>query len=83
MALSNGFLLETAFYWNSPLAQGTVPSYNTFDAQVNYRIPQLLTTLKIGATNILNKKYYQYLGGPEVGGFYYFTFVFDTGMKSK
>ncbi len=78
-----GWHYQTAFYWNSPLAQGTVPSYNTVDAQVNYRIPQLLTTLKLGATNILNKKYYQYLGGPEVGGFYYFTIVFDTGMKIK
>ncbi len=78
-----GWHYQTAFYWNSPLAQGTVPSYNTVDAQVNYRIPSLLTTLKIGATNLLNKQYYQYLGGPEVGGFYYFTIVFDTGGKLK
>jgi len=73
-----GWHWQNAFYWNSPLAAGRVPAYSTVDAQVNYRIPELFSTLKLGATNLLNQKYYQYLGGPSVGGFYYFTIVFDT-----
>jgi outer membrane receptor protein involved in Fe transport len=73
-----GWHWQNSFYWNSPLAAGNVPAYSTIDAQVNYRLPNLYTTLKIGATDIFNKRYYQYLGGPTIGGFYYFTIVFDT-----
>lgn len=78
-----GWHWQTAFYWNSPLAAGEVPSYSSIDAQINYRIPKLYSTIKLGGTNIFNKKYYQYLGGPVVGGFYYFTIVFDTNTKQK
>jgi iron complex outermembrane receptor protein len=78
-----GWHWQNSFYWNSPLAVGTVPSYGTIDAQVNYRIPKLLSTVKIGATNIFNTKYYQYIGGPTLGGFYYFTIVFDTNTKHQ
>jgi iron complex outermembrane receptor protein len=78
-----GWHWQNSFYWNSPLAAGTVPSYGTVDAQVNYRIPKLFSTLKLGATDIFNTKYYQYLGGPTIGGFYYFTIVFDTNTGKK
>ncbi|HTI09657.1 MAG TPA: TonB-dependent receptor [Puia sp.] len=78
-----GWHWQNKFYWNSPLAAGTVPSYGTIDAQVNYRIPKLFSTLKLGATDIFNTRYYQYLGGPTVGGFYYFTIVFDTNSGRK
>jgi len=69
---------QDAFYWNSPLATGTVPAYNTVDAQVNYRMPKTYTTIKIGATNILNTYHTQYIGGPSIGGFYYVTLIFDN-----
>jgi len=78
-----GWHWQTKFYWNSPLAQGEVPGYSTIDAQINYRIPKMNTTLKFGATDIFNTRYYQYLGGPTIGGFYYFTIVFDSGVKQK
>jgi iron complex outermembrane recepter protein len=73
-----GWHWQHSFYWNSPLATGIVPAYSTVDAQVNYRFPKLGSTIKIGATNIFNHRYYQYIGGPSVGGFYYATIVFDT-----
>jgi iron complex outermembrane recepter protein len=75
---------QDQFYWNSPLANGTVPAYNTFDGQVNYKVPNINTTIKVGATNIFNKYHTQYIGGPEIGGFYYVTFIFDElGLKKK
>ena len=78
MGFNIGWHWQSRFYWNSPLAQGEVPAYSTIDAQLNYRIPKFFSTVKLGATNIFNHKYYQYLGGPSIGGFYYFTVVFDT-----
>ena len=73
-----GWHWQSAFYWNSPLAAGEVPAYGSLDAQVNYRLPKLFSTIKLGATDLLNQRYYQYLGGPTIGGFYYFTIIFDT-----
>ena len=72
---------QSAFYWNSPLAQGNVPSYGTLDAQVSHSFPKLLSSLKIGATNVFNKRYYQYLGGPVIGGFYYLSIVSQHCLK--
>jgi iron complex outermembrane receptor protein len=78
-----GWHWQTAFYWNSPLATGIVPAYGTIDAQVNYRMPYWYSVLKLGATDIFNKKYYQYIGGPTVGAFYYLTIVFDTNTRKN
>ena len=71
---------QDEFIWQSPLANGTVPSFLTFDAQVNVRFPQLKTTLKIGGTNIFNKRYIEYAAGPTVGGLYYVTLTFDNAL---
>jgi len=76
-----GWHWQSRFYWNSPLAAGEVPAYGSMDAQVNYRIPSLFSTLKLGATDLLNTRYYQYLGGPTIGAFYYFSVVFDTNPR--
>lgn len=74
---------QDAFYWNSPLANGTVNAYSTFDAQVTRRLPELSTTIKIGGSNLLNTYHTQYIGGPSVGGFYYVTIIFDNNFKLK
>ncbi|MDC0303369.1 TonB-dependent receptor, partial [Flavobacteriales bacterium] len=42
-----GFIFE-----GSPQFTGLVPTYDMFDAQVNYRIPNKLITFKLGASNI-------------------------------
>jgi iron complex outermembrane receptor protein len=78
-----GWHWQSGFYWNSPLATGTVPAYATVDAQVNYRFTNLFTTVKLGATDIFNHRYYQYIGGPTIGAFYYLTLVFDTNGFKK
>lgn len=78
-----GWHWQSGFYWNSPLATGTVPAYGTIDAQVNYRVPSMFTTFKVGATDIFNNHYVQYIGGPSVGAFYYLTIVFDNILKKK
>jgi iron complex outermembrane receptor protein len=78
---SISYRYQSAFDWESPLANGRIPGYGVVDAQVNYRVPRIYTTFKIGASNLFNKRYYQYEGGPVIGGLYYFTLVFDR-LKS-
>ena len=62
---------QDAFSWESPLANGPVPAYSVFDAQVTYKIPKIKSSIKAGGSNIFNKRYYQYAGGPTIGGMYY------------
>lgn len=74
---------QSAFDWQSPLANGTIPAYATVSVQVSYKVPQLHTSFKLGATNLFNKRYYQYEGGPVTDGFYYLTIVYDPNLKKK
>ena len=69
---------QDSFLWESQLANGVVPAYSTVDAQFNVRIPALKTTIKIGGTNLINKRYIQYAAGPTIGGLYYVAITFDN-----
>ena len=71
------------YKWESPLATGNVPSFNTFDAQVSYKFPKINSSIKIGGTNVLNTRYYQYAAGPTLGALYYFSLTYDLKFKVK
>ncbi len=73
---------QDRFNWESPLVSGAVPAYSTFDAQVSYKIVPSKSTIKIGGTNVLNKTYIQYAGGPTIGGLYYVALTFE-GLLQK
>jgi iron complex outermembrane receptor protein len=64
-------------YWESTLANGNVPSYSTFDAQVTVKAPKLKSTIKVGGSNIFNKRYIQFAAGPTIGALYYATITVD------
>lgn len=68
-----GYLFE-----GSPQFTGFIPTYDVIDAQINYRIPRIYTTIKIGATNLLNKKRFQTYGGPYIGRLAYISLVFEN-----
>lgn len=68
---------QDAFEWRLPLANGIVPAYHTLDAQLNYTLPDAHLLFKIGASNLLNQYYTQYVGGPSIGGLYYLSLTFD------
>ncbi len=74
---------QDAFDWQSPLVNGRVPAYNTFDAQISYKIEKANTAIKLGGTNILNKRYIQYAGGPTIGALYYLSVTFDAPFEKK
>jgi hypothetical protein len=68
-------------FWESTLANGQVPAYSTFDAQVNARFPKLNATIKVGGSNIFNKRYIQFAAGPTIGALYYATITLDGLLK--
>jgi iron complex outermembrane receptor protein len=72
---------QDRLFWESTLANGEVPAYQTIDAQVNLRVPKLKSTIKVGGTNLLNKRYYQFAAGPTIGGLYYAAITVDGLFK--
>ena len=68
-----GFLFE-----GSPQFTGEIPTYDLLDVQANWRIEKLNTTLKIGASNVLNKKQFQTYGGPRIGRLAYLSIVYES-----
>ncbi|WP_432712954.1 TonB-dependent receptor [Pedobacter sp.] len=73
---------QDSFLWESPLVTGEIAAINTFDAQVTYKMPQVKSSIKLGGTNIFNKAYLQYAGGPTLGALYYVAITFD-GLLNK
>jgi hypothetical protein len=61
-----GFIFE-----GSPQFTGPIESYGVVDAQVNKRFLDSKTTLKIGASNLLENKHYEVFGGPLIGRLLY------------
>ena len=68
---------QNAFLWESPLVTGEVASIHTFDAQVSLRVPKANASFKFGGTNIFNKPFLQYAGGPTIGALYYASVMFE------
>ncbi|MEN0005397.1 MAG: TonB-dependent receptor [Bacteroidota bacterium] len=71
-----GFLFE-----GSPQFTGFVPTYDLVDAQINYNIPKWNTTVKLGATNLLDNQAFQAYGGPRVGRLAYISFLYEWKKK--
>jgi iron complex outermembrane receptor protein len=73
---------QQSFLWESPLVTGPVPDIHTFDAQVSVRLPKYNASLKAGGTDLFNKRYIQYAGGPTLGALYYVSITLD-GLLTK
>lgn len=74
---------QTGFFWESPLVNGTVEAISTIDTQFTFRLPSLKSTFKLGGSNILNSRYFQYAGGPTIGALYYFSITIDDLFNKK
>ncbi|MBT5977723.1 MAG: TonB-dependent receptor [Flavobacteriales bacterium] len=61
----------------SPQFTGDIESYGLLNAQANFSVPKWHSTLKIGASNILNNQVRQVYGGPLVGRLAYVSLLFD------
>ena len=68
----DGFLFE-----GSPQFTGFIPSYAMVDAQANIRFPEIHTTLKIGASNLLDNRVFTTYGGPRIGRLAYASLTYD------
>ncbi|MBX2941205.1 MAG: TonB-dependent receptor [Cyclobacteriaceae bacterium] len=65
------------FLWQSSYGEWMVPEFGVVDAQINYRVPSIKSTIKLGGTNIGGGDYRTNLGAPFVGQQYYISITFD------
>lgn len=66
-----------SYLWQSPFGQGEIDAYTVLDGFISYKLTDVKSTFKIGASNLLNTPYRTMYGGPEIGGQYYLSMTFD------
>ncbi len=66
------------YFWESSFGSGEIPAFNVLDAQVNYKIPSLKTTLKAGATNLFGDEYFTAFGTGYIGQQYYLALTINN-----
>ncbi len=69
--------VEGFVYEGSPQFTGLVPGYDLLDAQISVDLDKLNTTIKIGASNILDNKHFETYGGPYIGRLAYINFLYE------
>ena len=69
--------IEGFTFEGSPQFTGAIPTYGLLNGQVNLNIPNINTTLKLGASNILDNQVAQTYGGPRIGRMAYVSLVYD------
>jgi iron complex outermembrane recepter protein len=87
--LTKNLGFNIAYRWTDKMwvEQGTtagdiwLPSWQTLDVSVMYKLPKYKTTVKLGANNIANKYYSQGYGLAQIGGMYYISLNFDEMLN--
>lgn len=87
--LTKNLGFSMAYRWTDRMwvEQGTtagdtwLPSWQTLDVSVMYKLPKYKTTVKLGANNIANKYYSQGYGLAQIGAMYYISLNFDEMLN--
>ncbi len=68
--------------WSNQISiDNNLPAYSIIDAQLSYRMPKIATSIKAGASNLLNYYHQDYAQGISVGGIYYVSLLYDGIFK--
>ena len=74
------FHWQSGFLWESGFGAGDIPAFSTLDGHISYDLPRIHTTLKLGASNMLNSYYTTSFGSAHIGGLYYITIQYNDLM---
>ncbi len=83
LGFSANFKWVTSYAWQSPFADGVVPSFHVLDLQVSYEIEKAFSTIRLGASNVYNNRHIEAVGSPKIGGLYYLGWTFDFNTAKK
>lgn len=66
------------YFWQSTFGNGDIPAYHTADVQINYTVPVIKSTFKMGATNLLGDDYTTAIGTGYIGSMYYVSWSINN-----
>ncbi|MET2985869.1 TonB-dependent receptor [Aureibaculum conchae] len=66
------------YYWEATFGNGVVPEFHTLDAQINFRVPSMKSTFKLGGTNLLGDEYFTAYGTGFIGSQYYLSWTINN-----
>ena len=72
------FKWSDEFLWQASIANAIVSERTVVDAQINYSVPKIKSTFKIGGSNLGGKEYQSALGTGNVGSQFYVSWVINN-----
>mgnify|MGYP000274168272 CR=1 FL=1 len=69
---------QDEFMWESAFYDGMVDARTVVDAQLNYRVPSIKSTFKVGAANIGGKEYFSAPGVGAIGSQYFVSWTINN-----
>ena len=66
------------YFWEATFGNGVVPEFHVVDAQINYRVPSLKSSFKVGATNLTGDEYFTAFGTGFIGSMYYASWTINN-----
>ena len=66
------------YFWEATFGDGVVPEFHTVDAQINYTVPSIKSSFKVGATNLLGDEYFTAVGTGFIGSMYYLSWTINN-----
>lgn len=69
---------QNEFYWQSTFLEGTVEDRTVIDAQINYAVPSIKSTFKVGGTNLTGQEYLSAPGVGAIGSQYYISWTINN-----
>ena len=78
LGFSANYRYQDGFTYEGTFGVGQVSSFNTLDAVLTYKLPNIKSLIKVGGTNIMNTYYNTAHGSPAIGGLYYVSFAYNV-----
>lgn len=66
------------YFWEATFGQGVVPEFHVVDAQINYSVPSIKSTFKLGGNNLLGDEYFTAIGTGFIGSMYYLSWTINN-----
>ncbi len=66
------------YYWEATFGNGIIPEFHVVDAQVNFTVPSIKSTFKLGGNNLLGDEYFTAFGTGFIGSIYYLSWTINN-----
>lgn len=66
------------YFWEATFGNGVIPEFHVLDAQVNYTVPSIKSTFKLGGNNIGGDEYFTAFGTGFIGSMYYLSWTINN-----